>query len=189
MRTQRLSPAGPVPSRGAQTTLVLRCSARNRLRPALGCVHLPSLSRSGSALRQPSEAQIRLGLRFVPFPGPSSSGVWRARSLRVVAFSASEAQFSGCAAGAPCEADGDCPAPPEVLAKKPACSLVGRVSPGLQLPLSSLYGSGCLSSAGDGLQLAISVPFFVLCAVLAVSYVPAFHVVAIPQSGLLAQVR
>ena len=41
---------------------------------------------------------------------------------------------------------------------------------------------------GDGLQPAISVPSFVLCAVLAVSYVRAFRVVAIPQSGLLAQV-
>ena len=125
----------------------------------------------------------------MPFPGPSSSGVWRARSLRLVAFSASAAQLSGCAAGAPCEADGDCPAPPEVLAKKPACSLVSKVSLGLQLPLSSPYGSGCLSPAGDGLQPAYSVPSFVLCTVLAVSYVRAFHVVAIPQSGLLAQVR
>ena len=35
-------------------------------------MHFPGLSRSGSALRQPSEAQIRLGLRFVPFPGLSS---------------------------------------------------------------------------------------------------------------------
>ena len=125
----------------------------------------------------------------MPFPGPSSSGVWRARSLRLVAFSAFAAQFSGWTAGAPCEADGDCPAPPEVLAKKPACSLVGRVSPGLQLPLSSPYGSGCLSPAGDGLQPAFSVPSFVLCSVLAVSYVRAFRAVAIPQSGLLAQVR
>ena len=124
----------------------------------------------------------------MPFPGPSSSGVWRAWSLRLVAFSVSAAQFSGCTAGAPCEADGGCPAPPEVLAKKPACSLVGRVSPGLQLPLSSPYSSGCLSLAGDGLQPAISVPSFVLCTVL-VSYVRAFCVIAIPQSGLLAQVR
>ena len=99
-----------------------------------------------------SEAQIRLGLRFVPFPGPSSSGVWQVRSLRLVAFSASAAQFSGWTTGTPCEADGDCPAPPEVLAKNPACSLVGKVSLGLQLPLSSPYGSGCLSAAGDGLQ-------------------------------------
>lgn len=152
-------------------------------------MHFPGPSRSGSALRQPSEAQIQLGLRFVPFPGPSSSGVWRAQSPRLVTFSAAAAQLSGWTAGAPCEADGDCPAPPEVLAKEPACSLVSEVSPGLQLPLSSPYGSGCLSPAGDGLQLAFSVPSFVLCSVLAVSYVRAFRVVAIPQSGLLAQVR
>ena len=110
------------------------------------------------------------------------------QSLQLVAFSASVAQFSGWTAGAPCEADGDCPAPSEVLAKKPVCSLVGKVSPGLQLPLFSPYGSGCLSPAGDGLQPAISAPSFVLCAVLVVSYVRAFHLVAIPQCGLLAQV-
>ena len=131
MCMQCLSPAGPVPACGAQTAPALHCSARNRLRPALGCVHLPSLSCSGSVLRQPSEAQIRLGLRFVPFPGPSISGVWQTRSLRLVAFPIAAAQFSGCTTGAPCEADGDCPAPPEVLAKNPACSLVGNVSLGL----------------------------------------------------------
>ena len=107
----------------------------------------------------------------MPFPGLSSSGDWRARSLRLIAFPVSAAQFSGCTAGAPCEADGDCPEPPEVLAKKPACSLVGKVSPGLRLPPSSPYGSGCLSLVGDVLQLAISTPSFVLCKVLAVSYV------------------
>ena len=133
--------------------------------------------------------QIRLGLHFVPFPGPSSSGVWRARSLRLVAFPVPAAQFSGWTACAPREADGDCPGPPEVLAKKPACSLVGKVSPGLQLPLSNPYGSGCLSPAGDGLQPAFSVPSYVLCSVLAVSYVQAFRMVALPQSGLLAPVR
>ena len=78
------------------------------------------------------------------------------RSLRLVTFSAAAAQLSGWTAGAPCEADGDSPAPPEVFAKKPACSLVSEVSPGLQLLLSSLYGSGCLSPAGDGLQPAFS---------------------------------
>ena len=49
-------------------------------------------------------------------------------------------------------------------------------------------GSGCLSLEGVGLQPAISVQSFVLCAGLAVSYVRVFRVVAIPQSGLLAQV-
>ena len=108
--------------------------------------------------------------------------------LRLITFPISAAQFSGCTAGAPCEADGDCPEPPEVLAKKPACSLVGKVSLGLRLPPSSPYGSGCLSPVGDGLQPAISVPSFVLCVVLALSYVRAFCAVAIPQSGLLVQV-
>ena len=65
---------------------------------------------------------MRLGLRFVPFPGPSSSGVWRAQSPRLVTFSAAAAQLSGWTAGAPREADCDCPAPPEVLANEPACS-------------------------------------------------------------------
>ena len=41
----------------------------------------------------------------------------------------------------------------------------------------------------DGQHPAISVPSFVLCVVLVVSYVRAFHEVAIPQSGMLAQVR
>ena len=129
-----------------------------------------------------------MGLHFVPFPGLNSSGVWRAWLLRLITFPVSVAQFSGWTAGAPCEADGDCPAPPEVLAKKSACSLVGKVSLELPLPPSSHYSSGCLSLAGDGLQPAISVQSFVLCLVLAVSYVRAFRVVAIPQSGLLAQV-
>ena len=89
-------------------------------------------------------------------------------SLQLVAFRIAAAQLSGCTSGAPCEADGDCPEPPEVLAKKPACSLVGKVSPGLRLAPSSPYGSGCLSLAGDVLQLASSVSPFVLCAVLVV---------------------
>ena len=91
--------------------------------------------------------------------------------------------------GAPRHADGDCPEPPEVLvSKEAACSLVGKFSPGLRLSPFSPYGSGCLSLAGDGLQPAISVLSFVLCTVLVVSYVQVFHVVAIPQSGLPAQV-
>ena len=129
-----------------------------------------------------------MGLRFVPFPGPSSSGVWRAWSLRLIAFPVPAAQLSGWTPGAPCQVDGDCPGSQEVLAKKPACSLVGKVSLGLRLPPSSAYGSGCLSPVGDGLQLAISVLSFVLWAVLEVSYVKDFHMVAITQSGLLAQV-
>ena len=70
--------------------------------------------------------QIQLGLRFVPFPGPSISGVWRTQSLRLVAFPVSVAQFSGCTAGVPSQADDDCPEPPEVLVSKEACLRFGR---------------------------------------------------------------
>ena len=87
--SQCLSHAGPAPAccAHAHTTQALRCSAGNHLRPALGCMYLPGLSRSGSALRQHSEVQIRLGLRFVPFPGPSGSGVWRVRLVQLMTFS------------------------------------------------------------------------------------------------------
>ena len=74
------------------------------------------------------------------------------------------------------------------LTKEPAFSLIDNVSLGLRLPPSGPSGSGCLSPEGNGRQPANSVPSFVLCVVLAVSYVRAFHVVAIPQSGMLAQV-
>ena len=129
-----------------------------------------------------------MGLRFVPFPGPSSSGVWRARLLRLITFPIPAAQLSGCTAGSPSQVDSDCPEPQEVLAKKPACSLVVNVSLGLLLPRSGPSGPGCMSPEGDGLQLANSVLSSVLCTVLVVSYVRAFPMVAIPQSGMLAQV-
>ena len=44
------------------------------LRPALGCMHFPGLNRSGSDTGVLHKVQTRLGLHFVPFPGPSSSG-------------------------------------------------------------------------------------------------------------------
>ena len=40
-----------LPLHTAHTAQALRCSAGNRLRLAQGCMHLPGLSRSGSALR------------------------------------------------------------------------------------------------------------------------------------------
>ena len=128
--TQCLSPAGPAPARGTH------CSGSTLLRwepsEAGSRLHAPPQSkplRFGAqvALR----GQIWLGLRFVPFPGPSSSGVWQVWSLQLIAFPVSAAQFSGCTTGAPCEVDGDLPEPPAVLAKKPACSLVHKVSLGL----------------------------------------------------------
>ena len=108
--------------------------------------------------------------------------------LRLIASPIPAAQFSGCTTGAPSQADDRCPEPQEVLANKPVCSLVVNVSLRLLLPPSGPSSSGCLSLEGDGLQLADSVPSCVLCVVLVVSYIRAFCMVAIPPSGLLAQV-
>ena len=107
-------------------TQTLHYSTGNDLRLALGCLHLPGLSHSGSALRYPSGVQIRLGLRFVPFPSPSSAGVWQAQSLRLIAFPVATAQFSGCTTGVPSQVDDDCPEPQEVLVSKEACFQFGR---------------------------------------------------------------
>ena len=41
---------------------------------ALGFVHFPGLSHSGSGSWYSTKAQTWLGLCFVPFPGPSTSG-------------------------------------------------------------------------------------------------------------------
>ena len=69
--------------------------------------------------------QTRLGLRFAPFPGSSSSGVWRVRSLRLIASPIPVAQFSGCTTSAPSQADDDRPEPQEVLVSKGACLQFG----------------------------------------------------------------
>ena len=47
---------------------------RSCLKRALGCVYFPGLSHSGSGSWDSTKAQSWLGLPFVPFPGPSSSG-------------------------------------------------------------------------------------------------------------------
>ena len=61
-----------LPAHAAQA---LGCSAGNHPWPALGCLHFPGPSRSGSGTRIVLRgADSGLGLRFVPFPDPSSSG-------------------------------------------------------------------------------------------------------------------
>ena len=69
-----LSHTGPAPTHGtcalpAHTAQALGCSPGNRPRPALGCMHLPGLSLSGSGTRV-----VLRGADFMPFPGPSSLG-------------------------------------------------------------------------------------------------------------------
>ena len=76
---QCLSHTGPAPAHGAcalpaHTAQALGCSAGNRPRPALGCMHLPGLSRSGSG--------TRVVLRGADSVGPAFCALPRSEQLR-----------------------------------------------------------------------------------------------------------
>jgi len=76
---QCLSHTGPAPAPGTctlpvHTAQALGCSTGNHPRLALGCMNLPGLSRSGSGTGVVLRGADSVGLRFVPFPGQSSSG-------------------------------------------------------------------------------------------------------------------
>ena len=56
------------------TAQALGCSARNCLRPALGCMHFPGLSHSGSGTRVFHKGTDLVGPAVCALPGSSSSG-------------------------------------------------------------------------------------------------------------------
>ena len=71
--SQCLSRTGPAPAHGAcalpaHTAQALRCSTRNRLRPALSCMHLPGLSRSGSGTQEVLRGADLVGPAFCALP-------------------------------------------------------------------------------------------------------------------------
>ena len=71
--SQCLSHTGPAPAHGvcalpAHTAQALCCSARNRPRPALGCMHLPGLSRSGSGNQEVLRGTDLVGPEFCALP-------------------------------------------------------------------------------------------------------------------------
>ena len=77
--SQYLGHTGFVPTHGVcafpvYTAQALGCSARSCLRWTLGCMHFPGLSAQVQILGYSTMVQTCLGLRFVPFPGLSSSG-------------------------------------------------------------------------------------------------------------------
>ena len=73
--TLGLLPVHGACSLSAHTAQALGCSNGNYPWPALGCLHFPGPSRSGSGTRVVLRGtDSQLGLRFVPFPDPSSSG-------------------------------------------------------------------------------------------------------------------
>ena len=77
--SQCLGHTGFAPAHGvcASQSTLLRLQVAlpgNCLKRALGCVHFPGLRLSGSGSRVLHKGADSVGLRFVPFPGPSSSG-------------------------------------------------------------------------------------------------------------------
>ena len=73
--TLGLPPVHGACSLSAHDAQALGCSSANHPQPTLGCLPFPGPSRSGSGTRVVlSGADSHLGLRFVPFPDPSSSG-------------------------------------------------------------------------------------------------------------------
>ena len=71
--SQCLSHTGPAPvhdvcSLPAHTTQALGCSAGNRPRPALGCMHLSGLSHSGSGTRVVLRGTDLVGPAFCTLP-------------------------------------------------------------------------------------------------------------------------
>ena len=65
--------------------------------------------------------QTRLGLRFVPFPGPAAQVMRCLVSAIAATYRLPATRLSICTSGAPSQADVDRPDPQEVLVSKEAC--------------------------------------------------------------------
>jgi len=108
-----LSHTGPAPTHGAcaipaHTAQALGCSTGNRPRPALGCMHLPGLNRSGSGTQVVLRGADLIGPAFCALPRSEQLrwwGVWRARLLQLITSPIPAAWFSVCTIGAPSQAD------------------------------------------------------------------------------------
>ena len=171
--SQSLSHTGPAPAHGAHRSgsRLLRQEPSEAGRE----LHAPPMCKLLRLRHSGSPQWCRLGWACVLCP--SQVRVARVFGERGRCDSAvPAAQFSGCTTGAPSQADGDRPEPQEVSVSKEACLQFGSLClSGATMAHFRPSGSGCLSPEGDGLQPANSVPSFVLCVVLAVSYVRAFR--------------
>ena len=76
---QCLSHTGPAPADGtctlpAHTAQALGCSSRNHPRLAVGCMHLPGLSRSGSGIQVVLRGADSVGPAFCALPSSEQLG-------------------------------------------------------------------------------------------------------------------
>ena len=150
------------------TAQALGCSAKNCLRPALGCIHVPDLSCSGSCTQVVLRGADSVGPAFVPFPGPSSSGSEMFGECSCCHLSPPPSLPLGFLSVQPAHLLRRVLAVQNPkkswLATKSACSLVDNASLGPQLSPSD-SGCPCLPVSGvgwAGLWPAISAQSFVL---------------------------
>ena len=125
--SQCLSHTGSAPAHGscslpAHTAQALGCSAGNHPWPALGCLHLPGPSRSGSGTRVVLRG-ADLGWACVLCPSQvQAAQVMRCLASAIAAtYRLPATRLSGCTTSAPSQADVDRPDPQEVLVSKGAC--------------------------------------------------------------------
>ena len=91
------------------TAQALGCSARNCLRRALGCIHFPGLSHSGSGSQVLHKGADLVGPAFCALPRSKQlrwPGAWQEQSpagwgVHLIASPVPAAQFSGCTTGMP----------------------------------------------------------------------------------------
>ena len=127
VRSQCLSHTGSAPAHGAcslpaHTAQALGCSPGNNPRLALGCMHLPGPSRSGSGTQVVLRGADSVGAAFLCSSQVQAAQVMRCLVGAVAAtYRLPAIWFSGCTTGAPSQADVDHPEPQEVLVSKEAC--------------------------------------------------------------------
>ena len=123
VRSQCLSHTGSAPTQGAcslpaHTARALGCSAGNNPRPALGSMHLPGPSRSGSGTRVVLRGAASVGPAFCALPRSEQRCLV---SANAATYRLPATRLSGCKTGAPSQAHVDSPDPQEVLVSKEAC--------------------------------------------------------------------
>ena len=124
--SQCLSHTGSAPAHSAcslpaHTSQALGCSAGNYPWPALGCLHLPGPSCSGSGTRVVLRGEDLVGPAFCALPRSRAAQVMCLAGANDATYRLPATRLSGCKTGAPSQADVDRPDPQEVLVSKEAC--------------------------------------------------------------------
>ena len=126
MCSQCLSHTGSAPAHGAcslpaHTAQALGCSAGNHPWLALGCLHLPGPSHSGSGTPVVLRGADSVGPVLCPSQVRAAQVMRRSASAIAATYRLPSAQLSRCTTVAPSQADVDHSDPQEVLVSKEAC--------------------------------------------------------------------